>query len=195
MTAKHLLVFTFMLVFLAGGVMMAGAQDEKKPDEKKVEYTYTGVKTCKMCHNKEATGAQYAVWEKTSHAKAYEVLASDESKAKAKEMGLGDPQKAPECLKCHVTAFPVMGDLENQKITLEEGVSCESCHGPGSGYKSMSVMKALYAGETKPETVGLIMPDEKTCTGCHNKENPFHKEFNFAEAVKKIAHPVPEAKE
>jgi hypothetical protein len=35
------------------------------------------------------------------------------------------------------------------------------------------------------------MPDEKLCVTCHNKENPFHKEFNFATFSAKIAHPDP----
>jgi hypothetical protein len=30
---------------------------------------------------------------------------------------------------------------------------------------------------------------------CHNPRNPFHKPFNFEEASKKIAHPIPKAAE
>jgi hypothetical protein len=37
-----------------------------------------------------------------------------------------------------------------------------------------------------------MVPDEKTCQGCHKEEgNPFYKEFNYEEALKKIAHPIP----
>jgi len=183
---KKTVILGFVLVFALGGVLLSSA------DEAKEEYTYVGVKNCKMCHNKEATGAQYTVWEKSAHANAYTSLASDESKAAAKKLGIDDPQKSDKCLSCHVTAFPVMGDLENQKITLEEGVSCESCHGPGSGYKSKKTMEGLTDGSIEPASVGLIMPDEKTCIGCHKEEgNPFYKEFNFDEMVKKIAHPIP----
>ena len=185
MRAKQVLVFSLMGLFLVVGSWMAGAQD-------KPTYTYVGVKNCKMCHNKEATGQQFKIWSESPHAKAFETLASEESIAKAKELGLGNPQEEEACLKCHVTAFPVMGDLENQKITMEEGVSCESCHGAGSGYKSKKVMVAITAGETKPASVGLVIPDEKTCLGCHNPDNPFHKEFVYEEFVKKIAHPIPE---
>jgi hypothetical protein len=38
---------------------------------------------------------------------------------------------------------------------------------------------------------GLIIPDEKVCLTCHNEKNPFHKPFNYKEAVAKIAHPIP----
>jgi hypothetical protein len=41
---------------------------------------------------------------------------------------------------------------------------------------------------------GLILPDKTVCIGCHNKENPFFKEFNFDAAVAKIAHPDPTIK-
>jgi cytochrome c peroxidase len=190
--AKKILTLTLVGAFLAGAWLIAGAQEAKK-DDAKAKYTLVGVKNCEMCHNKEATGQQFTKWSEGPHAKAFATLASEKAVAKAKELGLGDPQKEAKCLGCHVTAFPVMGDLENQKITMEEGVSCESCHGPGSGYKSKAVMDAVYAGTTDPASVGLIAPDAKVCETCHNPENPFHKEFKFEEFAKKIAHPIPKA--
>jgi len=188
MTAKKTMIVALVGVFLTLSCMAAFAAEPAKAN------TYMGIKNCKMCHSKDATGNQFAIWEKSAHAKAYASLASPESKAKAKELGIDDPQKSEKCLTCHVTAFSVMKDLATQKITLEEGVSCESCHGPGSAYAPMKVMKDLAAGTVKPETVGLLTPDEKLCLTCHKAEgNPFHKEFKFAEYVKKIAHPIPKA--
>ncbi len=176
--------------FLAPFSQPAIAEEGEKAESK---YTLMGVKNCKMCHKKEASGNQFGIWEAGPHAKAFETLASEQAVAKAKELGLENPpQEEAQCLKCHVTAFPVMDDLANQKITLEEGISCESCHGPGSGYKSKKTMEGITAGEIEPASVGLLVPDEKTCVGCHNPENPFHKEFKFEERVKKIAHPIPE---
>ena len=188
MTSKKTLIVALVGVFLALSFMAVSAQEAAKA------YTYMSIKNCKMCHSKDATGNQFALWEKSTHATAYASLASPESKAKAKELGIDDPQKSEKCLSCHATAFAVMKDLANQKITLEEGVSCESCHGPGSGYAPMKVMKDVYAGTVKPESVGLLNPDEKLCVTCHKAEgNPFHKEFKYAEYVKKIAHPIPKA--
>ena len=113
-------------------------------------YEYIGVKKCKVCHKKASGGDQYGLWLQRKHSKAFETLATDAALADAKKQGIEDPQSAPECLKCHATAFAVMDDLENQKITLEEGVSCEGCHGPGSGYKKMKTMKGLFTGEIEP---------------------------------------------
>jgi len=77
-------------------------------------------------------------------------------------------------------------------LTLKEseGVSCESCHGAGNKYKSMSVMKS----QEKSLANGLILPTNEVCITCHNEKNPFHKPFDFDVSVKKIAHPNPAAK-
>jgi len=40
---------------------------------------------------------------------------------------------------------------------------------------------------------GLIVPDEKTCTKCHNADSPTFKEFDFAAMYAKIEHTIPAA--
>ena len=67
-------------------------------------------------------------------------------------------------------------------------MGCESCHGAGSEYKSMKVMKDREASVA----AGLVIPTEETCTGCHNDKSPTFKGFDFAEYSAKIAHPNPE---
>ncbi|MEJ2104608.1 MAG: cytochrome C554, partial [Ignavibacteriaceae bacterium] len=76
------------------------------------------------------------------------------------------------------------------KFKVEDGVQCETCHGPGSDYKSMKVMK------DKQEAIknGLKIYDniEEFCITCHNAESPTYVEFNFEESWAKIKHNVPE---
>jgi len=117
---------------------------------------YIGSAKCKMCHKVE-----YASWAELPHAKAFDRLEGDD---KANE----------ECLKCHATG----GKAEFP------GVGCESCHGPGSDYKSMKVMKDHEAAVA----AGLILPDEGTCKGCH--ENAPHEvpAFDYATAKEKGVH-------
>ena len=134
---------------------------------------YIGAAKCKMCHNKPATGAQYTKWAESPHAKAFTDLK-------------GADAKNPKCLKCHATAFGLELS-DSQPITMEEGVSCESCHGAGSGYKMAGVMK----DKAKAMAAGLILPDEKLCKKCHNPESPNYKPFNFKTYSAKIAHPNP----
>ena len=140
------------------------------------DFKYIGASKCKMCHNKPTTGEQYNKWAAGPHAKAMESLK-------------GADAENPKCLKCHSTAASVDQSLL-AGIKVEEGVSCESCHGPGSVYKSAGIMKNQKLAMSK----GLVMPDAQVCMTCHNEESPNFKGFNFEEYKAKIAHPNPAAK-
>jgi nitrate/TMAO reductase-like tetraheme cytochrome c subunit len=140
------------------------------------------------------SGAQYKVWQGSKHAKAYEALASEQAKAIAKQKGIADPQKSEACLKCHAPASTVAAEAKKATYTIEEGVSCEACHGPGSAYMKMGTMKAIASGKEPGDKYGLVKPTEKTCKKCHNAESPTYDEskpFKFEEMFKKIAHPKP----
>ena len=184
------LVVLLTLIAVVCMVVYVVAQDAKKADAAK--YQYVGVKKCKMCHKGTKKGNIYEKWTERKHSKAYATLATDEAKKVAKEAGVkGDPQQAPECLVCHVTAYNAPADEKAKTLTMEEGVSCEACHGPGSKYKSLKVMKGVYKGTMKGDDYGLIEPDEKVCAQCHNEKSPTYKPIKFEEALKTIAHPVP----
>ncbi len=155
-------------------------------------FSYIGVSKCKMCHKGEAKGNHFEIWSASRHAGAYNTLATDEAKAAGAKLGVEDPQKSEKCLKCHVTAFGVDASLIGEGFKMEDGVQCEACHGPGSEYKSIKVMKAVVDGTQDPAEVGLVLPDEKVCVKCHNEESPTYKAFSFAEAYKKIEHKTPE---
>ncbi len=163
--------------------MFAGAEGEK-------EHQYIGVKKCKMCHKSEKKGAQFAQWEKSEHAKAFEVLATDEAKKIAKEKGIDDPQKSDKCVKCHVTGHGLPETRFAKTFKKEDGVQCETCHGPGSDYKPSSVMK----DREKSLANGLILPNEEMCKKCHNEESPHFKGFCFAHYYPKVTHPHPGTK-
>jgi hypothetical protein len=171
-------IFLICLILFAGAVVSA-------------QFKYIGAEKCKMCHNKPATGDQYAKWSKDPHANAFKSLSSQKSLDYAKKNGIADPSKEAKCLKCHTTFDAVAANLRSG-ITQAEGVSCETCHGPGSTYKSPSIMKNLAAAKQN----GLIVPNQALCMTCHgnSKDNPFFKEFNYATYSAKVAHPNPEAK-
>ena len=171
-------------------IVIVFAQEAKKAEVSK--FKYIGVKKCKMCHKGPKKGNIFETWQERSHSKAYATLASDESKEIAKKAGIeGDPQKAAECLSCHVTGYSASADAKMKTLTLEEGVSCEACHGPGSVYKKSSIMKGINKGTMKGTDHGLIEPVKEVCVKCHNPKSPTYKEFVFEEAKKAIAHPLP----
>lgn len=175
------------------------------------DFEYVGNAKCKMCHKKVEVGEQYAKWEASPHAGAFETLKSEKSAQIAKNKGIeGEAWETPECLKCHTTGFGVGGyevkdeDFWNPEPEDKTGVKavkrmkglqavgCEACHGPGSKYKSKKIMQAIFAGELDGTTVGLTKISEKTCTGCHNEESPTFKPFNYGERKVEIAHSIPE---
>lgn len=193
-----------LLAALALMVYSGATADEKSHD-------YVGAGKCKMCHKKPATGGQYGIWLEASHAKAFENLASDEAKAVAKELGIEDPQKSGKCLQCHSTAYnnteTLATNIGTKKsgeplLTVEEGVSCESCHGAGADYKKKKIMKDHDLSVTN----GMIAAPKDECTKCHNDKNPTWDKakykladgttsgFDFDQAWDKIKHPIPEAK-
>ncbi len=152
------------------------------------DHSYVGVATCKMCHKKAKTGDQYGKWLESGHAKAYETLKGEAAAKIVAEKGLkGNAWELDECLQCHVTAHGVDAAQLGKKYKVEDGVGCESCHGPGSDYKKMKVMK----DEAAAVAAGLVIPDEKTCVQCHNDKSPTFKGFDFEERFAKIAHPIP----
>jgi hypothetical protein len=148
---------------------------------------YVGSGKCKMCHKTEKQGKQYQIWEESAHAKAYLTLASEESKAIAAKLGIEDAQTSDQCLSCHVTGFGVADSLKDKTYSIEEGVGCEACHGPGSDYKKMSIMK----DHDKAVAAGLWETNEETCVKCHNENSPTYKEFVYEERQALIAHPRP----
>jgi hypothetical protein len=152
-------------------------------------FKYIGADKCKACHNKPSTGDQYNKWLKDAHSQAFKKLSNQESKDYAKKNGIADPSKEAKCLKCHSTFDRAEAKLRGT-VLQSEGVSCETCHGPGSMYKTPAVMKNI----TQAKSMGLIIPDKQLCMQCHNKDNPFFKEFNFETYSAKIAHPNPAKK-
>lgn len=122
------------------------------------EPTYIGAGKCKPCHKTE-----YDSWVANgTHAKSME-------KAKAST----NPKWDASCLGCHAT----------NKAETAIGVECESCHGPGSEYKAIAVMK----DRAKAVAAGLIVPDQKLCDTCHDGKD-HHKKVDIKTA------PAPHAK-
>ena len=165
-------------------VLSLDASDD--PDRK-----FEGVLRCKMCHKREKKGMQYEIWSESSHSKAYLILGTPEAKEIAGKYGVENPQEDENCLICHATGFDAPPELQGKKFDITEGVGCESCHGAGGDYYKSKVMKGLRKGSIKPESVGLIYPDENTCKKCHNPENHTSKEFIYEERWAKIAHLIP----
>jgi len=170
-----------LAMILSGGVAVATVEAQ--------EYKYIGVEACGKCHKTAKIGNQLAVWEQSKHSKAYATLQTPQADSIALATGLATKAAESEtCLGCHTTAGPDAG------VKPDEGIGCERCHNPGSGYKGLSVMKdrakSIEAGMRdmgSPETI------ETMCRTCHNEKSPSFKAFNFAERWEEIKHLRPTA--
>jgi predicted CXXCH cytochrome family protein len=131
----------FLLVFLlcmALGALLSQTQPAQAADTKSANpqtTTYAGSDSCKQCHEDLHTE-----WQETRHAHAFSspIFQRDWTK---------DGSKAA-CLECHTTGY----DPDTGTYT-QEGVSCESCHGP------------FQPGH--PTTLMPVTPNEDLCATCH----------------------------
>jgi hypothetical protein len=152
--------------------------------EKKRRPEYVGSDVCMKCHSDPEKGNQYISWARSRHGLAYWRLATDWSKLLARArphyQDMTDPITEDRCLLCHVTAAQDPGAILGKSYRIEEGVGCETCHGPGSLYMDPDVM----TDRDKFLAAGGIVPEERTCTKCHRRP----ENFDYPEWVKKISH-------
>lgn len=113
---------------------------------------------------------EYYTWLNSDrHAQSYDVLFNDKSARIVKNMRLR--KRAYEenlCLDCHTSNIPAQ--LVEGQIGLEEGVQCETCHGPASGWRA----EHTEEGWTHEQSVARGMIDLRkisargvVCMACH----------------------------
>ena len=165
---------------------------------------YVGSKQCKFCHNKPERGEQYTVWKSHKHSHAFETLFTREAArfAKIRRMRTA-PSESAACLKCHVTGYDVVTQSYPEKISIVDGVQCETCHGPASAHVADGKILRMNKDAVIDISANIRMPDEGLCVTCHNPESPpWNPEkfttksgektgFDFDRAVRIIAHGNP----
>lgn len=112
---------------------------------------------------------EYVTWLKhDKHSQAFNVLAGPDSKKIAANLSIKDPQKEKLCLDCHATY--VSEKLRGPKYVVEDGVSCESCHGAAESWLETHSQK----GSSHAENVKHGMKDLNDmhsravqCLSCH----------------------------
>lgn len=175
-----------LLLSLIGFTSFILAQDKVTKS-----FSFVGADACAPCHKTEKQGKQLEIWKNSQHSKAYQTLLTEAANKIAVEKGSDKAAVETEaCLKCHAVGYNVAAELKEKKFKVEEGVQCETCHGAGSEYKSLKVMK------NKEEAIksGLLVHEDiaKFCVTCHNSESPTYKEFDFETYWAKIKHNIPE---
>lgn len=151
---------------------------------------FVGVDGCK-CHRQEITD-----WERSKHAKAFELLEAGKKETKKKKAGLDDKDytKEARCIKCHTTGYRESGGFEDLASTPKmAGIGCEMCHGAGSEYRNLHKEKTTKFTRDEARAAGQRFGsvDPSVCGSCHgHKDNPFKPEvdesykFDLQEALK-----------
>lgn len=182
MKSKLILLITF--IFLPTSLLIS------QPSGK---FSYVGVDVCAPCHKTEKQGKQLDIWKESKHSQAFKTLQTEKANEIAKGLGFNTPAAETEaCLKCHVSGYNVDASMLGQKFKIEDGVQCETCHGPGSEYRNLKVMQSREESVAK----GLLVYDkiDDLCIKCHNSESPTYVEKDFNELWELIKHYVPEKK-
>jgi hypothetical protein len=112
---------------------------------------------------------EYSIWiAQDKHARAFSVLSNPVSLRIGKILNIGRPDQAARCLLCHALYVPV--EQRAQIFELDDGVSCESCHGPASGWLGPHTQRDW----PHDKSVGLGMYDTRNlsqrsekCLTCH----------------------------
>ncbi len=139
---------------------------------------YTGPGSCAStsCHGSvtprtenDVLQNEYSTWiVKDKHAQSYRALTGNIGERMAGILGLGKAETAPRCLACHALNPPA--EERSRTFDVSEGVSCESCHGPASGWlgphteRDWTHQKSVALGMV--DTRDLVKRTEK-CLSCH----------------------------
>jgi len=189
MKKSKIFILKMIIIVFAGATIIVLANPTQYQSQSIPKYV--GVNTCVgACHKSEAQGKQLDIWKDSKHAKAFETLQTPEADKIANDKGFTTAAaETKECVKCHVLGKDLEECEFESTFDKTQGVQCESCHGPGSEYKKISIMK----DREKSKAAGLIIHTKREafCTGCHNSESPTFVEFNYEEAWAKIKHGKP----
>lgn len=178
----------FLPFFFVFGLFLISFSFESNAD-KASPFMYVGVNSCaNVCHKTDAQGNMLSIWQSSKHSEAYKTLQTPEADKIAMDKGFTTPAaETPACLKCHILGKDIDPAELSDTFDKTQGVQCETCHGPGSEYKKLSIMK----DRQKAVENGLIIHNnaESFCTSCHNTESPTFKGFSYDEYWAKIKHP------
>ena len=149
----------FLLLIAAW--IAGGAATVRQPAPPPDTSGYVWDAACKDCH-----AEIHAAWGRTKHATAINRLS--------------EAERQQACIGCHVTGAATL--LPNPSGgTLNAGVQCESCHGPGRQH-------AQSAASGSPAPFAR-KPDQKMCEECHSSKSPHFRGFFYA-AMAPLVHKV-----
>lgn len=154
---------------------------------------YVGVKQCAQCHSNEnnlndwLTLVVTDVWKNDAHSRSHLALSSSNEITKRIEDALHIKAKDNQnCVACHTKAtgepaVPADEALLTRGL-IHDGISCETCHGPGSEYLLPHQNDPQWRFKSSDEKAKLGMVDLRNprlkadnCLSCHLGNVDQHK--------------------
>ncbi len=173
-TVKHLYNFRTALVACISFLTTIASAEPPHTTSR-----FMGVGSCSAsnCHGsvKPLAGSpvlqnEYYTWLKhDKHSRAYSVLRSEDGKRMASLLGIADATQDRLCLECHASYVPDQA-ARGEKFQIEDGVSCESCHGAAERWLSTHTdWDATHKQNVANGLADIVpLPERATmCLSCH----------------------------
>ncbi len=137
----------------------------------------TGSCSSSNCHGSAAPrkesnvlSNEYVTWQKHDrHSRAWTALTENDAQKIAKNMGIGKPEEEPLCLRCHAT-YVDDSSLRGERYSLQDGVSCESCHGAAERWLDKHAQRGATHAQNVSNGMKEIVPLDaraELCLTCH----------------------------
>ena len=153
-------------------------------------FTAKGTELCVRCHRSEQSEwvdvATTKAWRHDAHSRAHLALEPDNPRTRGMEVALGiTAARTAACVACHTHPAGEPAILEETEA-VHAGISCETCHGAGSGYFEPHMERRWrFLPSAEKESLGmrdLRNPVRKAenCLGCHLGDVPSGKVVTHA---------------
>ena len=174
--------FLRVLLYSAYSALMAltASAASAQPLPYQAKGKHLGVVNCanSLCHGSVSSWKdahilqnEYITWSRVDkHAtRAYAALLEERSQRIVKNLGFKEPaHRVKLCLDCHAHNPPPAA--RGERFKLEDGVSCEACHGPAEGWIEAHVAPgATHAGNVAKGLYPTSDPvaQARLCLSCH----------------------------
>jgi hypothetical protein len=122
---------------------------------------------------------EYLLWSTLDpHVRAWEVLLDERSLVIGRNLGLSAPPSASRrCTTCHVLSPPPGTVAPGTRLAVEDGISCEACHGPAGGWLGSHDEEGFSAATADATAAGMTDLGDPAaragvCLSCHLGEGP-----------------------
>lgn len=195
----------FVIILLATSVSLATEPSGVNPPTS-IENQYVGAIVCKNCHGPTTENDPFTVWSVSKHSRTFVQLGTGyiemidpEAKGFVPEGFGGSIVKEArrlgvdtDCLDCHATANNRSDENKAETFHVEDGVQCETCHGPGGAHVAWMEQTDISEGQ-RPHSSKMRQSTLESCSQACHREKPTHSpfidtKFDWQKAWTKIAH-------